>query len=463
MNSFVHDLWLAVYIGSGFLWSAAWAIFLGLMITSWIQVYVSKEKLAEYMGSEGLKDLGWSSVFGALSSGCSFGATVIGKGLFKKGAHPMNVLGFMFASTNLIVELGLMIWILMGWKFLLAEILGGVFLIGIMGIFVHFTLPEQLFERTRKKLIEREQQEGMDEDPSCGMEGSGEHTVEEDGETHQFCSTGCRETYEQDRAGGGNAWDQLFSWGSWFKLGHRYFMEWAMIWKDVVAGFLISGFVIVFVPQWVWNTLFLQGDGLMVSLENAFMGVTIAVISFVGSIGNVPFAVALWAGGVSFAGVIAFIYSDLITIPVLNVYRKYYGWKVMGYIFVVFFFTMVLSGFAMEELFSFLDIVPEVTKGESVFNKEYFALDFTFVMNLLVFGLSGFLYWARRRGMRATGEHRDPICGMRSADKANSIEFEGKTYYFCSRGCRQKFEKDPDRYLNEIKEKQAGHGNHNHE
>jgi YHS domain-containing protein len=219
-----------------------------------------------------------------------------------------------------------------------------------------------------------------------------------------------------------------------------------MIWKDVVAGFLISGFVIVLVPSRVWNTLFFQGEGVLASLENAFMGVAVAVVSFVGSIGNVPFAVALWAGGVSFAGVIAFVYSDLITIPVLNVYRKYYGWKVMLYIFGVFFVTMALAGFLMEELFSLLHIVPRVAEGQSAAERAYFELDYTFYLNVLALGLSAFLYLAYRRGLATAGRERDPVCGMGSGARALTATHEGTTYRFCSATCRRRFERDPGRY-----------------
>ncbi|MDY7082870.1 MAG: permease, partial [Halobacteria archaeon] len=330
-------------IGVGFLWTASWAIIMGLVITSLVQVYVSKERMGKLLGSPGVSELAKATGFGAASSGCSFGATAIGKGIFKKGAHPMNVLAFMFASTNLIVELGLMILILLGWEFLVAELLGGIILIGMMGIIVHFTLPENLFDRVREQLNESDEAEGVSEDPTCGMEGSDEYTIEKDGETLKFCSRGCMETYEQHVSSGGDWRDELLSWGGLYKLGNQYRKEWSMIYKDVVAGFLISGFVIVLVPQWVWNTLFLQGDGILVTAENAVMGVTVAILSFVGSIGNVPFAVALWGGGVGFAGVIAFVYSDLITVPVLNVYRKYYGWKVMLYILAVFFVTMAFT------------------------------------------------------------------------------------------------------------------------
>jgi len=312
-------------VGFGVLWVAAWAIIMGLTITSLVQVFVSNERMARVLGSESLSNLAKSAGFGAASSGCSFGAVAIGKGLFTKGAHPTNVLAFMFASTNLIIELGLVILLLLGWEFLAAEIFGGLTLILVMGAITHYTLPEDVFERAREELDAGDADQEAETDPTCGMEGSDEYTLVTDGgETLKFCSAGCQETYEQHLAGRGDWRDELASWGGWYKLANQYRKEWSMIWKDVIAGFLISGFVIVFVPQSVWNALFLGGDGLLASAENAVMGVTVAILSFVGSIGNVPFAVALW-GGVSFAGVIAFVYSDLITIPVLNVYHKYYG------------------------------------------------------------------------------------------------------------------------------------------
>ncbi|WP_458190508.1 permease [Haladaptatus sp. NG-WS-4] len=431
-------------IGIGFLWTAAWAIVMGLMITSVVQVYVSKERMARLLGDDDLGGLVKATAFGAASSGCSFGAVAIAKGLFKKGAHVVNVLAFMFASTNLIVELGLMILILLGWEFLVAELLGGVILIAVMALIVHLTLPENLFEDVREELNRRDHDHGITEDPTCGMEGNDEHSLVTDGgETLKFCSAGCLETYQQEVASNGGWRDDLRSWGGWYKLGNQYRKEWAMIWKDVIAGFLVSGFVIVFVPQWVWSRLFIQGEGLLVSAENAVMGVTIAVISFVGSIGNVPFAVALWGGGISFAGVIAFVYADLITIPVLNVYRKYYGWKVMLYILGVFFVTMAFTGFLMEELFTALGIVPNLAGGQTATERTYFELDYTFYLNVIAFGLSGFLLYVYRRGLGAPGQYRDPVCGMRTGNEDPSVTHDGVTYYFCSNRCKQSFESNP--------------------
>ncbi|GAA0242958.1 permease [Haladaptatus pallidirubidus] len=440
----VNGILESLRIGIGFLWTAAWAITMGLMITSLVQVYVSKERMARLLGDDDLAGLAKATVFGAASSGCSFGAVAIAKGLFKKGAHVVNVLAFMFASTNLIIELGLMILILLGWEFLLAELLGGLILIAVMALIVHLTLPENLFEDVREELNQRDHDHGITEDPTCGMEGKDEYSlVTNGGETLKFCSAGCLETYQQEAASSGGWREELLTWGGWYKLGNQYRKEWSMIWKDVVAGFLISGFVIVFVPQWVWNSLFLQGDNLLVSAENAIMGVTIAVISFVGSIGNVPFAVALWGGGISFAGVIAFVYADLITIPVLNVYRKYYGWKVMLYILGVFFVTMAFTGFLMEELFTALGIVPNLAGGETATEQTYFELNYTFYLNVVAFALSGFLFYVYRRGLGAPGQYRDPVCGMRIDDSGPSVTHDGETYYFCSNRCKQSFERNP--------------------
>ena len=459
----IEGVFESLRIGVGFLWTAAWAIIMGLTITSLVQVYVSKERMAQVLGGGDLSSLTKATAFGAASSGCSFGAVAIGKGLFKKGAHAVNFLAFMFASTNLIVELGLMILILLGWEFLLAELLGGLILIAVMAVIVHLTLPETFFDEVRETLNERDRESGVTEDPTCGMEGKDEYALTTDGgETLKFCSEGCMETYRQETSSRGGWRDELLSWGGWYKIGNQYRKEWSMIWKDIIAGFLISGFVIVFVPQWVWNTLFIQGDGLLVTAENAIMGVIIAVLSFVGSMGNVPFAVALWGGGVSFAGIIAFVYADLITIPVLNVYRKYYGWKIMLYILGVFFVTMAFTGFLMELLFDALGIVPDLAGGETATEQTYFELNYTFYLNLVAFALSGFLLYVYRRGLGAPGQYRDPVCGMRTDDDGPSASHEGTTYYFCSKACKRTFEEDPMKFADHSPQISSHDHDHDH-
>jgi len=459
----VEGVFESLRIGVGFLWTAAWAIIMGLTVTSLVQTFVSKERMADVLGESDLNGLTKATVFGAISSGCSFGAVAIAKGLFKKGAAVVNVLAFMFASTNLIVELGLMILILLGWEFLVAELLGGLVLIAVMALLVHLTLPETHFDEVRERLNERDSAAGVDEDPTCGMAGSPEHTLTTDsGETLQFCSEGCLETYRQRAASSGGWREALRSWGGWYKVANQFRKEWSMIWTDVIAGFLISGFVIVFVPQSVWNALFLGGDGLFATAENAVMGVAIAVLSFVGSMGNVPFAVALWGGGISFAGVIAFVYADLITVPVLNVYRKYYGWKVMLYILAVFFVTMAFTGFLMELLFDALGIVPNLASGTTATEKSYFVVDYTLGLNLIAFALVGFLAIVYRRGLGAPGQYRDPVCGMRVDDDGPSASHDGDTYYFCSKTCRQAFEEEPEEYAHHGPKVDDGGHDHDH-
>ncbi|SEW13186.1 permease [Halobacterium jilantaiense] len=451
----------ALRIGVGFLWTAAWAIIMGLVITSLVQVYVSKERMAAVLGEGDVTGVTKATLFGAASSGCSFGAVAIGKGLFKKGAHVVNFLAFMFASTNLIVELGLMILLLLGWEFLVAELLGGLLLIAVMAVIVHLTLPENLFDEVRAELNQRDRDHGVSADPTCGMDGKEEYSLVTDGgETLQFCSAGCMETYQQEVASSGGWRDELLSWGGWYRVANQYRKEWSMLYEDVIAGFLIAGFVIVFVPQWVWNTLFLQGDGLLVSAENAVMGVAIAVVSFVGSMGNVPFAVALWGGGVSFAGVIAFVYADLITVPVLNFYRKYYGWTVMAYIFGVFFVTMAFTGFLMEQLFDVLGIVPDLAAGVTASEQTYFELNYTFYLNVIAFAVSGFLFYVYRRGLGAPGQYRDPVCGMRTDDDGASATYDGETYYFCSKACERAFEDTPGEFATADPVISDGHDHH---
>jgi YHS domain-containing protein len=246
-------------------------------------------------------------------------------------------------------------------------------------------------------------------------------------------------------------------------VANQFRKEWSMIYQDIVAGFLISGFVIVFVPQWVWSALFLRGDGLLVTAENAVMGVTIAILSFVGSMGNVPFAVALWSGGVGFAGIIAFVYADLVTVPVLNVYRKYYGWAVMFYILGVFFVTMAFAGFLMEVLFEWLGIVPNLSGGLTATEQTYFKLDYTFYLNLIAFAFVGFLVYVYRRGLGAPGEYRDPVCGMRTDGEGPSATYDETTYYFCAAACKDAFEASPEQFADaspRIHGDQSGHEHH---
>jgi len=373
-------------IGVGFLWTAAWAIIMGLVITSLVQVYVSKERMASVLGEgtspasrerrrSARRAAAVASVLQPSAKGCS------------KGAHAVNFPRLHVRVDELDRRARPDDPDPPGGEFLLAELLGGLVLIAVMAVIVHLTLPETLFDEVRRTLEERDRESGTTEDPTCGMEGK---------------------TSIRSRPTGGDA-NVLFR-GMHGDLPSANRESRRLVRGTPLVGRLVQGRQSVpqgvvddlegryrgvshlgirhrVRPQRVWNALFLEGDGLLVTAENAVMGVAIAVISFVGSMGNVLFAVALWGGGISFAGVIAFVYADLITIPVLNVYRKYYGWRVMLYILGVFFVTMAFTGFLMELLFDALGIVPNLAGGETATDRTYFERNYTFYLNLIAFAL----------------------------------------------------------------------------
>jgi uncharacterized membrane protein YraQ (UPF0718 family) len=244
--------------------------------------------------------------------------------LFKKGIHAVNFLAFMFAPTNLIVELGLLILLLLGWEFLLAELLGGLVLIAVMAVIVHLTLPENLCTDVRETLNERDHASGVTEAPTGGMAGSDEDTLTTDGgETLKFCSASCVEAYRQQASSRGGWREALLSWGGWYKVGNQYRSEWSMIWTDVIAGFLVSGFGIVFVPQWVWNTRFVRGAGCSSPPRTRSWASPSPSSASSAAWATCPSPSPAGAGASASPAVIAFVDADLITIPALNVYRKY--------------------------------------------------------------------------------------------------------------------------------------------
>lgn len=315
--------------------------------------------MAEILGGRDLVSTGKASVAGAVSSACTFGAVTIGQSLFKKGASPVSTFASTFASTNLVFELGILIYVLLGPAFLAAELLGGVLLIAIMFLIVRVTLPEHLFEEARRRLSgEGSKDESGPEDPFCGYPGRPELTEEHGGITYQFYSEECREAFRQQVAARADWKDQLRGRGGWYRIAVNYFNTMAKIYRTVVYGFLLAGFIVGLVPTEWWRALFLEPTSVFAVVENATLGVLAGVLSFIGSIGNVAFATALWVSGVSFAGVIALIYADLITVPVLQLWRQFYGTRATGYIFAVFGATMLLSAVAMEYLFAAFDLIP---------------------------------------------------------------------------------------------------------
>lgn len=353
----MHALVEALVLAAGMAWQVGWSLILGFALSAAVQALVSKERMQQLLGRDGIREIALATGFGAASSSCSYAAAAMSKTLFKKGAALVPSLAFLFSSTNLVIELGIVLWLLMGWQFTAAEWVGGLLLIAIMTVLVRLTYPKGLVEEARRHVDEVS---GHDHG---SMEGAGRSPLE-----------------------------RLRDPATRIAIAQNFAMDVSMLWKDLAGGFLIAGALAAFVPDGAWHALFLRGAAPAVQLAaNAVTGPLVAMIAFVCSIGNVPLAAILWSSGISFGGVLSFLYADLIVLPLLDVYRRYYGLRMMLYIFAVFFTTMVLAAIAMDAAFSLLHLVP-VPNPNVRRDMTAFALNYTFWLNL-VFGLLAVYLW----------------------------------------------------------------------
>lgn len=285
-------LWMSLYHALAMLWATFWALVLGFSISAALQVFVSKEQMSRAFGKASFKSVAIATGLGAASSSCSYAAAAAGRSAIQQGAAFIPALAFMFASTNLVIELGVILWILMGWPFVLAEFLGAIVLIALIAFLFRFVVPKSVQDEAREH-----------------AENAG------GGEGAHHCA------HDESESG-----DEEAPNGKWTALAHSFVMDWMMLWKEILGGFLIAGFIATLVPRSWWQALFLQsGPPVLRLIENALVGPLIAIISFVCSVGNIPLASHLWANGISFGGVVAFIYGDLLVVPLIFVYVKYYG------------------------------------------------------------------------------------------------------------------------------------------
>jgi uncharacterized membrane protein YraQ (UPF0718 family)/YHS domain-containing protein len=388
-------LWNAVLMA----WEVWWALVLGFAISAIVQAWVPRERIERAMAGDGLGPVARATVLGAASSSCSYAAIAIAKSLFQKGASAVSALAFQFASTNLVWELGLVLWVLIGWQFALAEYVGGIVMIALMWVLLRFVVSRAAEETAR-------------EHARAADAGHQHHAAS--------ASMGWRE--------------RLTSVDAWSDVAHNFRADWQMLWKEIGIGFLLAGFIALLGDDF-FNALFLDDAPAAVqTLWGAFIGPVIAVLSFVCSVGNVPLAAVLWSGGLSFAGVMAFIFADLIVLPILLAYRKYYGTAFALRITALMFTTMVLAALVVDLAFSGLGLVPDARPTtDDVFGS--IAVDYKLVLNVvaaLVF--VALLVLTMRRG--AT----DPVCGMTvDKGKALRLEHEGHTRFFCSEHCRATF------------------------
>ena len=383
-----------------------WALVLGFAVSAIVQAWVPRAAIERRLAGEGAREAAWATGLGAASSSCSYAAIAIAKSLFQKGASARAALAFQFASTNLVWELGLVLWVLIGWRFALAEFVGGIVLIAIMWLLTRLFVSERAEDAARRHA----------------------QTADTGHEHHMAASDEI-------------SWRaRLKSSEAWSDVAHNFRGDWRMLYREILVGFLLAGFIGLVHPS-VFNALFLHSAPDWVRIpENALIGPLIAVLSFVCSVGNVPLAAVLWSGGISFAGVIAFIFADLIVLPIIAIYRKYYGTAFALRITALMLTTMVAAALVVDGLFSFAGIVPTTRPTTSdVFARIH--LDYNLAFNILAVGIFVALFGLTiRRGVT------DPMCGMTvDRNKALQSTRAGQTYSFCSEGCRTRFLEGPER------------------
>jgi uncharacterized membrane protein YraQ (UPF0718 family)/YHS domain-containing protein len=381
-------------------WETLWALILGFTLSGIVQAFVSKNKLQRYMGDHRPASVARASGFGMVSSSCSYAATAMAKSLFQKGADFTSAMIFMFASTNLVLELGIVLLVLMGWQFALAEFIGGPIMIVLLALVGGVVFTPKLVRAARQRLDSEAPQHAHDQGAS------------------------------------------IKSKAAWGDAAAFTIADIKMLRKELVIGYLVAGFLTVLVPMDWWNELFFHGHGFWTTLQNVILGPFIAVISFVCSIGNVPMAAALWHGGISFGGVISFIFADLIALPLVLIYRKYYGTQLTLRLFFTFWGVMAAAGLAVEGIFVLFDAVP--TDRPDTVVETTFHWNYTAILNIIFIALFVVLYVVyRNRDRFGSSQYAiDPVCGMQ-VEKANApaqYAHDGTVSYFCSDHCREHFQ-----------------------
>jgi uncharacterized protein len=381
-------------------WEVWWALVLGFAISAIVQAWVPRDRIEASLSRSGTRPVALATGLGAASSSCSYAAVAIARSLFAKGASTATALAFQFASTNLVWELGLVLWVLIGWQFTVAEYLGGLVMIVLMAVLVRRFVPARVEATARANA-------------RAADAGHQHHT-----------------------AGEALAWrERLTSASAWSDVAHNFRADWRMLWKEIALGFLLAGLVAQLGDD-AFNSLFVTGAPPVVNaIANVLVGPLIAVLSFVCSVGNVPLAAVLWSGGISFAGVLAFLFADLIVLPIVVFYRKVYGTAFAARIVALMLVTMIVAALAVDGLFSLLGLVPSGARPtrDDVFGS--IALDYKLFLNAVATVIFvALLALTARRG--AT----DPVCGM-TVDRSKALIADegGRTVFFCSARCRETF------------------------
>ncbi len=406
-------------------WETLWPLVLGFGLSGAVQAFVPKEQMERVMGNHRPAAVARAGGLGMVSSSCSYAAAAMAKSLFQKGADFVTAMVFMFASTNLVIELGIVLVILMGWQFAAAEFIGGPIMIVLLALLGGVVLHRRLSESAPARLQHAKMGGGHDYHAMVGV--SEERQAELESEP----------------------WSKkLTSKAAWSDAASYTMADLKMLRRELVIGYVVAGALTVLVPNQLWNAVFIHGHGFWTSIENAIVGPFIAVISFVCSIGNVPLAAALWKGGISFGGVVSFIFADLITFPLLLIYRKYYGTALTVRLVALFWVVMAAAGLTVEGLFSVAGLIP--TNRSQTIVATRFLWNYTTFLNIAFLAVFAVLFWLCRSQQRfggGGGYAFDPVCGMqvRTADAPAQATREGERYWFCSDGCREHFLKTEPR------------------
>ena len=352
----------ALSISATMTWEILWALILGFALSAVVRAVVRREDIAQVLGDDSAGTLGAATLLGAASSSCSYAAVALARSLFRKGASFTAAMVFEIASTNLVIELGIIIWLLLGWQFTLAEFVGGVVMIVIIAVLFRLFLRPRL---TTAALAQA----------NLGLAGSMEgHAAMDMGVASQ-----------------GTIWRRLVSPAGFTAVSGGFVMEWAAVLRDIVVGLLIAGAIAAWVPMAFWQRFFFQGHGVWSTLWGPIVGPLVAILSFVCSIGNVPLAAVLWNGGISFGGVTSFMYADLLIIPILNIYRKYYGVKMTLFVLAMFYAAMVLAGYVIEIVFGALGLVPAIRAATVV--EASISWNYTSVLDIAFLAVAAVLVW----------------------------------------------------------------------
>ncbi len=341
------------------LWEILWALSLGFALSGVVQAVVSKRQMSRLLPDDSPRTLAIACALGAASSSCSYAAVALARSIFRKGANFTAAMAFEFASTNLVVELSIIMILVLGWPFAAAEFFGGVSMVAILALLFRAFLRRELVEEARRQA-------------DRGLVGSMEGHAEMDMSVTE-----------------GTLWQRITSARGFTAISHYFVMDWVAVWRDVAGGLLLAGALAAWVPERFWQSFFLVGHPLVAMIWGPLVGPFVAMLSFVCSIGNVPLAAVLWNGGISFGGVISFIFADLIVLPILNIYRKYYGMRMTWFLLWTSYVSMALAGLAVELLFLALGFVP--SQRQAIVMEPHVTFNYTTVLNLVFLALAAVL------------------------------------------------------------------------